>query len=321
MATPLTAAQTLAALRKWGVRFIEHPGWETHNRNGHGAWGPVNGFIVHHTGDDAPDDVDFGVVWGGRSNLPGPLCHFGARDDGTIDLVGCGRTNHAGGGDPSVLAAVIAESYGDHPPAPHYHEGSAGAVDGNARFYGVETYYSGYHVPVQYRAVVLLVAAILDAHGWGPKSAIGHKEWSDWKSDPGSVDMRDFRADVAHLHDIGPAAAAAWAYDKEDDMTPEQIEQFIERTAARAADQVWSRILPARGEGPSAAGPAAASDWVCDTRVATNNLAFALTALPDAVAARVGASVPAADLDAIKAAAREAVAEVLAATRFTPAQV
>ena len=41
------------------------------------------------------------------------------------------RANHAGGGDPAVLAAVASEDYGDYPPATHYHQGESGAVDGN----------------------------------------------------------------------------------------------------------------------------------------------------------------------------------------------
>lgn len=216
MATPLTPDQLLAALRKWGVRFQEIDGWRTRGRNfvGHGAWGPVIGCMTHHTADDAPDDTDLRIVRDGRSNLPGPLAQFGGRDDGTIDVIASGRANHAGTGDPSVYAAVAAQSYGDYPPPTHYHQGSVGGTDGNARFYGLEQYYSGGHppTPLQYRAAVLLWAAICDAHGWSAKSVIGHKEWSDWKPDPGFVDMRDMRADIAHCLAIGPAAAAAWAY-------------------------------------------------------------------------------------------------------------
>lgn len=210
MSTPLTPDQIRAALRKWGIRFHEYPGWETWNRNGAGwPWGPVHGFVLHHTGDDAPDDADEKVVHDGRADLPGPLAQFGIRDDGSVDLLGCGRANHAGGGDPRVLDAVIAESYGDYPPAPHYHQGSPGAADGNTVFYGAETYYSGSHRPEQYATMVLLPTAIMDAHGWGCRSTIGHKEWSDWKPDPASVDMKQVRADIEWCLKNGPAAAIA----------------------------------------------------------------------------------------------------------------
>src|SRR3546814_14302440 len=53
-------------------------------------------------------------------------------------MCAAGRANHAGGGSPAVLDAVIAENYGMTPPATHYHEGSSGAADGNDRFYGFE---------------------------------------------------------------------------------------------------------------------------------------------------------------------------------------
>jgi hypothetical protein len=190
--TPLTPTQIRAALTKFKckVRFID--GWETRNRGNLGnGFGPVYGFIVHHTGDDAPDTADRNIIIHGRSDLPGPLAQFGLNDDGTVDVIGCGRANHAGTGDPNVLAAVRDETYVDYPPKP-----TLKGYDGNGRFYGVETYYSGSHVPAQYDAMVNLAAAICDAHGWTAKSVIGHKEWSYTKPDPGSVDMAKFRRDV-----------------------------------------------------------------------------------------------------------------------------
>lgn len=176
---------------------MEHPGWRTHNRAGHGAWGPVNGVMIHHTGGTAPSDAE--IVWSGRSDLPGPCAHAYLAKDGTVTLMGNGRANHAGGGDGNVLQAVIDESYSSQPPAPHKHEGSSGAVDGNARFYGLECSDLGKGATwptAQYDAAVRWAAAILRAHGWTEKSAIGHKEWSDWKPDP-TFDMPTFRAAVA----------------------------------------------------------------------------------------------------------------------------
>lgn len=215
MSTPMTADQTIAALKKWGIAYHEHTiggvSWRHHNRAATGlAWGPVNGFMLHHTADDAPDDLDFDVCWHGRSDLPGPLCQFGLRDDGTVDLIGCGRCNHAGGGGPAdVFDAIVNESYGDYPPPPTCHDGSPlpPAIDGNVHFYGCETYYSGSHkmTAAAYRTAVKLAAAICDFHGWSAKSAIGHKEWSDWKVDPGCLDMKVYRADVQAALDNGPA--------------------------------------------------------------------------------------------------------------------
>jgi hypothetical protein len=242
MATPLSADRMLAALRAEGLHVVEHPGWRTHNREGHGAWGPLNGVVIHHTGGTPPSDGE--IVWSGRSDLPGPCAHAYLAKDGTLTLTGNGRANHAGGGDPNVLQAVINESYGDRPPAPHQHEGSSGAVDGNARFYGLEcsNLGNGEAWPaVQYDAMVRWAAAICRAHGWTAKSAIGHKEWSDWKPDPAGIDMPSFRRDVA----ARLAHSASWngAPNPEEDDMP-------------TADDVWKADVI-----PAAAPPYDNNDW------------------------------------------------------------
>jgi len=215
MATPMTATQVVAQLKKWGLEYVEIPGWATHNREGHGAWGPVNGFIWHHTGADVSDAKAYagGTLYNGISGLPGPLCHFSIGLDGTVYLVGWGRANHAGGGDPAVLQHVINEDYSGqlHPT-----RGNANGVDGNAHFYGVEIQYSGSHqmAAAQYAAARRLSAAILDFHGWSEKSVIAHGEWSSDKWDPGYAPgkimaMPAVRADVASTLKAGP---------QEDDM-------------------------------------------------------------------------------------------------------
>lgn len=210
MATPMTADQFLAALRAEGVRIQEHVTWKTHNRAGHGAWGPVNGVMIHHTAGQWPGDAS--VVWSGRSDLPGPLAHGYAAKSGVITMMANGRANHAGGGDPRVLAAVVNESYSTAPPAPHYHDGSAGAVDGNSHFYGLEISNLGDgkdpYPAAQYVAAVKWAAAICRFHKWSAKSVIGHKEWSDWKSDP-SFDIKKFRSDVAACLAAKPGAWGA----------------------------------------------------------------------------------------------------------------
>ncbi len=200
MAVPLNADALVAALKAEGVTVVEHDGWRTHNRNHKGAWGPVNGVIIHHTVTSG-SAATVELCYDGYTALPGPLCPGVITTDGRDPLVGNGRANHAGGGDPAVLAAVAAENYGDTPPATHEHQGSAGAVDGNSRFYGFECENLGDGndpwPAVQLEAMIRASAALCRAHGWTARSVIGHKEWSDWKSDPRGVTMAGFRAAVA----------------------------------------------------------------------------------------------------------------------------
>lgn len=204
MSTPLTASVLLSALRAEGVTVIEVPGWQTNNRNHKGAWGPVNGVMLHHT--VTPKTMSaVSMCFNGTGDLPGPLCHGVIRRDGTVHLVGHGRANHAGSGDPDVLNAVINESYGTRPPATNEHQGSSGSTDGNPHFYGFECENLGDGKDpwpaVQVEAMVRASAALCRAHGWGAKSVIGHLEWSDWKSDPkgpdGVVAMPGLRARIA----------------------------------------------------------------------------------------------------------------------------
>ncbi|MGW4603742.1 peptidoglycan recognition protein family protein [Streptomyces sp. NPDC004532] len=232
MATPMTSSQVVAQLKKWGIRYVEIPGWATHNRNSKGAWGGINGFIWHHTGASVSaanaKTYASSTLYKGLADLPGPLCHFSIGLDGTVFLVGWGRANHAGGGDPAVLQHVINEDYnGQLKPT----KGNSNGVDGNAHFYGVEIQYSGSKAmaDVQYKAALKLSAAILDFHverdGWGKdaKSIIAHGEWSSDKWDPGYAPgkimaMPGVRTDVKATLAAGPGGTTA--PQKEDDDMP-----------------------------------------------------------------------------------------------------
>lgn len=192
MATPMTADVLLAVLRAEGCHVVEVREWRTHNRNSKGAFGPINGTITHHTaGVGTQSMVD--LCYDGYDDLPGPLCHGMIAKSGTIYLLSSGRANHAGGGDPDVLDAVIAENYGDRPPATNEHQGSAGAVDGNVHFYGWECENAGDGSDPwpaeQLDAIERANAAICRHYGWTEKSCIGHLEWSDWKPDPRGFSM------------------------------------------------------------------------------------------------------------------------------------
>lgn len=211
MSQAMTATQFVAQLKKWGIPYkVPYAGWATHNRGNRGdGWGDMHGVIQHHTGSDT---TPLSYLYNGDRALPGPLCHVGNDSQGVLHLIGWGRANHAGGGDPNVLNHVIREDYTGI-LKPHYHEGQSGAVDGNARFYGIESIYSGSHgmTPAQYHTALRFGAAICDWHDWTAKSVIGHGEWSDWKTDPGyapgrMMDMNAFRNDTAHMLASGPKA-------------------------------------------------------------------------------------------------------------------
>lgn len=201
MAAPMSADRFIAVLRAEGLIVVEHRSWRTHNRNHKGAWGPVNGTMLHHTAGYESGAVDF--CYDGDADLPGPLCHGVITKDGVVHLVGNGRTNHAGGGDPSVLQAVIDERYNETPPAPQ--RGNSNGVDGNAHFYGFECVNLGDGrdpwPAVQVDAMIRASAAISRNYGWTGKSAIGHKEWSRDKNDPRGpgdvVAMPRLRAKIA----------------------------------------------------------------------------------------------------------------------------
>jgi LysM repeat protein len=216
MAKPMTATQIKAQLKKWGIKYVEVGNWETHNRNSVGPWSDLRGFMWHHTGADTSSPATYArnILAGGITGLPGPLCHFGLAPDGTVYLVGWGRANHAGGGDPAVLSKVTSENYsGRLRPT----KGNSNGVDGNRHFYGVEIMYSGSHkmTDAQYQTALKLSAAILDFHvtrdKWGKdaKSVIAHGEWSSDKWDPGyasgkMIDMDKTRKDISAVLKAGP---------------------------------------------------------------------------------------------------------------------
>ncbi|MCX4666439.1 N-acetylmuramoyl-L-alanine amidase [Streptomyces sp. NBC_01381] len=192
MATPITANRLAAALRAEGVRVVERSGWKTHNRNHKGPWGPVNGVMIHHTVTSGTSNT-VGIVERGYEGLPGPLCHGMIAKDGTVHLIGQGRTNHAGRGDGDVLRAVIAER-----ALPAANEAD---TDGNTHFYGFECENLGDGhdpwPPTQLDAIERAATALCRAHGWSAASVIGHKEWQPGKVDPKGFTMAWLRERVA----------------------------------------------------------------------------------------------------------------------------
>lgn len=192
MATPLSADRLLSALRAEGLKVVEVGTWRTHDRAGHGAWGPVHGVIVHHTVSRGTAS-SVSLCYDGYDELPGPLCHGVIDKDGVVHLISSGRANHAGLGDGAVLDAVISES---RPPRP-----TANDTDGNARFYGFECVNMGDGsdpwTSAQLDAIERAGAALSRAYGWSAASVIGHKEWTNTKTDPAGFSMDDMRSRIA----------------------------------------------------------------------------------------------------------------------------
>jgi hypothetical protein len=185
-------AQTFVdRVRARGVKVVEMPNWKTTNRNSVGPWSDVYGIVEHHTGSDTVDPYGYaGFLQRGSSALIGPLCQFSTAPNGDLYMIGWGRCNHAGGGDPNVLAAVKADAVPlDRELKPAF--GNADGVDGNRAFYGNEIMYSGGHpmTAAQLETTIVVDAVICEYHHWTGASVIAHREWSKDKPDPGYQDQ------------------------------------------------------------------------------------------------------------------------------------
>jgi hypothetical protein len=198
----MTADDFLNLLKLWEIPHHENAGWKTHNHNGNQPPRELEFLLDHHTGDDAPDDADLRVLWGGRSDLPGPLCTGGIRDNGVLELVCWGTAYHAGSGAQNVLNAVRA-GYRGNPPAP-----GPDSVNGNPISLGWEVMYSGGHPMTveQSKTLDRLNAAICWRLRWPATRVIGHKEWTSRKPDPAHFDMAAHRRRVQLLINAGPPA-------------------------------------------------------------------------------------------------------------------
>ncbi|WP_329338610.1 N-acetylmuramoyl-L-alanine amidase [Streptomyces sp. NBC_00663] len=192
MADPMSGDAFLDALKDEGLVVVEVGDWRDHNRNHKGPWGPVHGVMIHHTVTSGSART-VAICRDGRSDLPGPLCHGVITKDGRVHLVGHGRANHAGLGDPDVLRAVIAET-----SLPVDNEAT---TDGNRHFYGFECENLGDGQDpwpeAQLLAIEKVGAAICRHHGWTPASVIRHLDWQPGKVDPRGIDWKAMHTRIA----------------------------------------------------------------------------------------------------------------------------
>ncbi|MEU1815121.1 N-acetylmuramoyl-L-alanine amidase [Streptomyces roseifaciens] len=192
MAPPLTPDRLLSVLRAEGLTVVEVGAWRTRTRNHMGPWGPVNGVMIHHTATRGTART-VEICRDGYRGLPGPLCHGVIAKDGRVHLVGGGRANHAGLGDPDVLRAVISQT--------RLPSDDEATTDGNRHFYGLEAENAGdgqdRWPAVQLEAIERAGAAVCRAHGWNAASVIGHLEWQPGKVDPLGFAMDDMRDRIA----------------------------------------------------------------------------------------------------------------------------
>lgn len=161
----------LEALGDWHLSVVEHDGWTT---RGDDRFDP-RGHVLHHDVIEHTETVPE-VVVAGRPDLPGPLSNFWLSRSGVVHLLAAGRANHAG-------------------------EGGFGGLEGNGSVWGTQMNNLGVEDDPwpddQLEAMVRLAAATADFSGFEAGKVCGHKEWSDRKIDPHTIDMADFRTRVA----------------------------------------------------------------------------------------------------------------------------
>lgn len=178
------APRLLRAVKNSGLSFTEVAGWKTRGR---GTMGRIQTVTLHHTATPrsfkrSTDAPTLNVVKNGRAGLPGPLSQILLGRSGHVYLVAAGVSNHAGRSRATSMTnphAVGIEAEG-----------------------ALEAWPAG-----QYRAYVLLVAALLTEFGLANGRALRHAETC---SPPGrkidaSFDGPAFRRAVANVKPATPA--------------------------------------------------------------------------------------------------------------------
>lgn len=198
---------------------------------GRGPLEPI-GVLNHHTVSNPPAEFPSRqVVTHGRPDVGGPLCNILGGRSGALGFITDGAANHAGRGDPNVLAKIRRGEPAGGRPGPDQ--------DGtNARRYliGIEWENDGTGEP--WSAALLdsmrrVNAALCDIFGWDPLvSVLQHHEWTRRKIDCNFVSPAitpdGFRSQVAAFGTQSPPTPGEW-----DEMaTKDEIRDVVREQVA-----------------------------------------------------------------------------------------
>lgn len=172
------ATRLLRAVKASGLPHTQVAGWQSRGR---GTMGRIQTVTLHHTATPrsymkSNDIPTLNVLKNGHGSLPGPLCQIGLGRSGHVYLVAAGVANHAGRSRATSMT--------------------------NSHAVGIEAEGAMEAWPAaQYRAYVLLVAALLTEFGLANGRALRHAETC---SPPGrkidaSFPGPPFRREVANV--------------------------------------------------------------------------------------------------------------------------
>lgn len=197
------------ALRAFGVKTVEDPGWK---QWGNGDFKSIWGVMAHHTGSN---NTSSSLIRYGHSALKGLLSQIHLKRDGTAVLVGVGVAWHAGAGSWTGLPKNNA----------NYH-----TIGIEANSDGVTPW-----PPEMLDAYHRICAAICWVLEVNSDRVIGHKEWGaiQGKWDPGLIDMNDFRRSVQKYIDNPPFIPTK----KEVEMT--SFDKIGTRYKSRVPGSTW----------------------------------------------------------------------------------
>jgi hypothetical protein len=177
----------VALLRQWGYTVKEQPG--CYGANNGASWnsgdrkGQVNHHFVCPLAPPADPQGFVDMLVNGYDDTPGPVVNWSIDAVGVIYLIATGPCNHAGQGNSSVLARVVA---GQAPLGPAVDYAPGNDFNGNEDYDGVELLHPGDSTPYpdpMIDSTVALNASRCSVLGQSPNSSIMHYEHTDRKDD------------------------------------------------------------------------------------------------------------------------------------------